>query len=67
MLYSSSGNGAVPGSPDGAYPSSGVIYASDGNFYGTTNMGGAYNQGTIFKVTPTGVGTVSIPAAATVA
>jgi uncharacterized repeat protein (TIGR03803 family) len=32
----------------------GVIRASDGNFYGTTQFGGSANFGTIFKVTPTG-------------
>jgi uncharacterized repeat protein (TIGR03803 family) len=39
---------------DGAAPTGALIQASDGNFYGTTQVGGAYNQGTIFKVTPTG-------------
>lgn len=44
------------GSPcaDGAAPFAGVIQASDGNFYGTTNAGGAYGYGTVFKLTPTG-------------
>ncbi len=31
-----------------------LVQASDGNFYGTTNLGGTFNDGTIFKVTPTG-------------
>jgi uncharacterized repeat protein (TIGR03803 family) len=39
---------------DGAYPTGALIQATDGNFYGTTQVGGAYNEGTIFKVTPTG-------------
>ena len=39
---------------DGAGPTGALIQAIDGNFYGTTQVGGAYNQGTIFKVTPTG-------------
>jgi uncharacterized protein (TIGR03437 family) len=45
-------------SPFPAYPSGGVIQATDGNFYGTTNAGGAANQGTVFKLTPDGVLTV---------
>ena len=32
----------------------GVIEASDGNFYGTTSGGGAYGEGTVFKLTPSG-------------
>jgi uncharacterized repeat protein (TIGR03803 family) len=57
-LYSFSG-------PDGKYPSSGLTLGPDGNFYGTTWVGGtnaspgyAYGQGTIFKITPTGIFTV---------
>jgi uncharacterized repeat protein (TIGR03803 family) len=50
-------------STDGANPVGGLIQANDGNFYGTTELGGAYNScdnggpsgcGTIFKVTPQG-------------
>jgi uncharacterized repeat protein (TIGR03803 family) len=37
---------------DGAAPWWNIVLASDGNFYGTTNVGGAYNDsGTIFKMT----------------
>lgn len=39
---------------DGAAPLYGVIHGSDGNFYGTTNLGGASNQGTVFRITTTG-------------
>jgi uncharacterized repeat protein (TIGR03803 family) len=46
-------NGCPAG--DGALPEAGVIQASDGNFYGTTYQGGAYNQGTVYQVTPAGV------------
>jgi uncharacterized repeat protein (TIGR03803 family) len=39
---------------DGAFPNSGVIQGSDGNFYGTTTWGGANDGGSIFKLTPGG-------------
>ncbi len=44
------------GCPDGESPSSGLIEATDGNFYGTTAYGGAngLDYGTVFKVTPSG-------------
>jgi uncharacterized repeat protein (TIGR03803 family) len=37
---------------DGAFPQAGVSLDAQGNLYGTTNLGGAKNDGTIFKVTP---------------
>src|SRR5579884_1517985 len=43
---------------DGAYPIAALIQASDGNLYGTTDGGGAYGQGTIFKITAGGTLTV---------
>src|ERR1700730_4119885 len=42
-----------PGCTDGVFPT-GVIQASDGNFYGTTKVGGKFNDGTIFQISPTG-------------
>jgi|HubBroStandDraft_1064217.scaffolds.fasta_scaffold01555_15 uncharacterized repeat protein (TIGR03803 family) len=36
------------------YGPNGVIQAKDGDFYGTTTGGGAYNQGTVFRITPSG-------------
>jgi uncharacterized repeat protein (TIGR03803 family) len=42
------------GCPDGLYPVAGLIQATDGNFYGTTEEGGAKNCGTVFEITPTG-------------
>jgi uncharacterized repeat protein (TIGR03803 family) len=39
---------------DGSQPIAGLILATDGNFYGTTVIGGAYSGGTIFKITPEG-------------
>jgi uncharacterized repeat protein (TIGR03803 family) len=37
---------------DGYEPVAGLVQATDGNFYGTTLAGGAYLQGTVFKITP---------------
>jgi uncharacterized repeat protein (TIGR03803 family) len=31
-----------------------LIQGTDGNFYGTTQVGGANNEGTVFKITPNG-------------
>jgi uncharacterized repeat protein (TIGR03803 family) len=39
---------------DGARPRAGVIQATDGNFYGTTSVGGANGGGTIFEITAEG-------------
>ena len=39
---------------DGANPYAGLVQATNGNFYGTTELGGAYNNGTVFKITPVG-------------
>jgi uncharacterized repeat protein (TIGR03803 family) len=40
---------------DGANPYAGLIQATDGNFYGTTQNGGAYpNVGTVFKIDASG-------------
>ena len=39
---------------DGQHPTSGLILASDGNFYGTTGSGGAFARGTVFRITPAG-------------
>jgi uncharacterized repeat protein (TIGR03803 family) len=41
-------------STDGGWPLSGVIQGTDGNFYGTTVLGGANGAGTLFKITPGG-------------
>jgi uncharacterized repeat protein (TIGR03803 family) len=40
---------------DGALPRAGLVEGLDGNFYGTSEMGGANGQGTIFRITPEGV------------
>ena len=45
---------------DGSFPTAGLIQASDGNFYGTTEEGGLTEQGnslgagTVFQITPGG-------------
>jgi uncharacterized repeat protein (TIGR03803 family) len=39
---------------DGANPYAGLVQATDGNFYGTTSAGGAYDTGTVFKITRSG-------------
>jgi uncharacterized repeat protein (TIGR03803 family) len=52
-----------PGCADGSSPSSGLVQATDGNLYGTTDEGGAnsciiggtsYGCGTVFKIIPSG-------------
>ena len=40
-----------------------LIQASDGNFYGTTSIGGAKAEGTAFQLTPAGTLTVSTASA----
>lgn len=37
---------------DGAQPQSALVQTSDGSFYGTTSIGGASNEGTVFKFVP---------------
>jgi uncharacterized repeat protein (TIGR03803 family) len=50
--------GCVNGSTDGCQPATALIQGSDGNFYGTTAFGGSGSDGTVFKITPSGVETV---------
>ncbi len=49
---------AQKGCADGSSPGAALIQATDGNFYGTTEYGGANNCangcGTLFEITPTG-------------
>jgi uncharacterized repeat protein (TIGR03803 family) len=50
-----------PNCADGSYPDAGLVQGDDGNFYGTTEYGGANSSttgiggGTFFKITPEGV------------
>jgi uncharacterized repeat protein (TIGR03803 family) len=37
---------------DGINPLTGLVQGTDGNFCGTTNLGGLNNTGVIFKITP---------------
>lgn len=37
---------------DGLTPLGGLVMDAQGNLYGTTSQGGAYNVGTVFRVTP---------------
>jgi uncharacterized repeat protein (TIGR03803 family) len=48
VLHSFSG-----GKSDGAYPTAGLAFDSKGNLYGTTELGGTWNRGTVFKVSKT--------------
>jgi uncharacterized repeat protein (TIGR03803 family) len=45
----------VPSDTDGYDPNAGLVLGTDGNFYGTTEDGGSGYDGTVFKLTPTGV------------
>ena len=40
--------------PNGYDLEAGLLKAADGNFYGTTRWGGAYNGGTVFRMDPNG-------------
>ena len=44
------------GPGDGAYPWAGVTFDQTGNLYGTTQLGGAFGYGTIYKLSPSGSG-----------
>src|SRR5438045_397207 len=43
---------------DGYAPFGALIQGTDGNFYGTTNEGGANSYGTVFQITPGGALTI---------
>ncbi len=52
ILYNFVNNGT-----DGVNPYTGLTFDTAGNLYGTTNSGGAYNQGTVFQLSPSASGT----------
>ena len=39
---------------NGSSPAGSLTQATDGNFYGVTRFGGAFNEGSVFRVTPDG-------------
>jgi uncharacterized repeat protein (TIGR03803 family) len=47
-----------PNGTDGWVPAAGLVIDKKGNLYGTTVNGGAYNGGTVFKLTPSGKETI---------
>ena len=52
VLYSFTGGG------DGSHPDAGLVLDALGNLYGTTSGGGSSNNGTVFRVVPSGAETV---------
>ena len=46
------------GGMDGSNQVGGLVQATDGNFYGTNNVGGASDWGVLFRMTPSGTLTV---------
>src|SRR5580692_6670266 len=40
--------------PDGQFPEAKLVQAANGDFYGTTESGGTYGAGMVFKITPHG-------------
>jgi uncharacterized repeat protein (TIGR03803 family) len=53
VLYSFCAQGGTS-CADGSYPYSGLIMDGAGNLYGTTESGGSYGEGTVFKIAPSG-------------
>jgi uncharacterized repeat protein (TIGR03803 family) len=52
ILYSFTGSGNT--GEDAAFPGAGLVLDTQGNLYGTTQMGGMYGWGTVYKVSPSG-------------
>jgi uncharacterized repeat protein (TIGR03803 family) len=55
MLHSFAGSPNGNGPPS---PQAGLVQGSDGNFYGTTPTGGTNNEGTVFRISPSGSYTI---------
>jgi len=59
-VYKISPNGVLTslysftGGSDGALPGAALVQGNDGNFYGTTFLGGTHGQGTVFKISSNG-------------
>ncbi len=53
VLYSFTGTGG-----DGYFPSDSLVQDVQGNLYGTTQLGGTYGYGTVFRVDPFGKETI---------
>jgi len=53
-LYSFTALNSAGQNSDGAHPQAGLLAASDGYLYGTTNYGGVNTCGTLFQITTTG-------------
>ncbi len=47
-----------PPLPQDALYTNGLVQASDGNFYGTSQSGGDFMQGTVYRMTPAGTVTI---------
>ncbi len=45
---------------DAIQPDASLVQGSDGNFYGTSATGGAYGEGAVYRITPTGTETVLV-------
>jgi uncharacterized repeat protein (TIGR03803 family) len=58
VLYAFGGNSGINDVRDGENPGKGLMKGRDGNLYGVTQNGGAYNYGTIFRITTGGAETV---------
>lgn len=43
------------GAGQGSGPQGGLVIGADGNFYGTTVLGGEFGHGTVFRLTPAGM------------
>jgi uncharacterized repeat protein (TIGR03803 family) len=53
-LHSFCSEGTYPDCTDGQNPYAGLVQGTNGDFYGTTNDGGANGGGTVFKTSPGG-------------
>lgn len=51
VIIAATGANADPG---GTHPGAGLVSGKDGAFYGTTQHGGDFAEGTVFKVSPSG-------------